>query len=61
MEVQMFSESCMLLRNPALARRWADESGERIGAGQKLLAVLLSLGIAGVVTVAMPLALLHVK
>lgn len=57
----MFYESCMLLRNRFVDRKWADEAGENVGAGEKLLAVLLSLGIAGVVTVAMPLALLHVR
>lgn len=56
----MFSESSTLLRNRLADRRWADESGEEIGVVQKLLAVLLSLGIAGVVTVA-PFALLHLR
>ena len=54
----MFSERSLLLRNRAADRRWADEAGEEIGAGQKLLAVLLSLVIAGVF-VAMPFALLR--
>ena len=57
----MFYERSTLPRQPVQARRWADESGEEIGAGEKLLAVVLSLGLAGVVTVAMPLALLHVR
>ena len=56
----MFFESSMLLRNRAADRKWADESGEEIGAVQKLLAALLSLAIAGVV-VAMPFALLHLR
>jgi hypothetical protein len=60
MEETMFSESSTLLRNRLADRRWADESGEEIGAVQKLLAALLSLGIAGVVTVA-PFALLHLR
>lgn len=57
----MFSESCMSLRNLVQDRKWADEAGEKIEAGEKLLAVALSLGLAGVVTVAMPFALLHLK
>ena len=57
----MYYESCMTLRNRFANRRWADEPRETIGAGEKLLAVALSLGIASVVTVALPFALLHVK
>ena len=59
----MFFESSMLPRNRAADRRWADESGEQIGAGHKLAAALLSLAIAGVtmLTLAMPLALLHLR
>jgi hypothetical protein len=61
MEVPMFAESFMLPRNRALDRKWADEAGEEIGTGGKLLAVLLSLGLAGVVTIAIPFALLHLR
>lgn len=57
----MFSECSSLMRNWPASRRWADESGEEAGTGEKLLAVLLSLGLAGVVTVAMPFALLHLR
>ena len=57
----MFSESCMSLRTLAPHRNWADEAGEKVGTSEKLLAVALSLGIASVVTVAIPFALLHLK
>lgn len=57
----MFSECSSLLRNRSAERKWADESGEEAGAGEKLLAVLLSVGLAGVVTIALPLALLHLR
>lgn len=57
----MFYECSTLPRNRLARCRWADEPREDIGAGQKALAVLLSLGLAGVVTVAMPFALLHLK
>jgi len=57
----MLYESSTLPRHLAHDRRWADESGEAIGSGEKLVAVLLSLGIASVVTVAVPFALLHLK
>jgi hypothetical protein len=60
MEVPMFSERSTLLRNRAADRRWADEAGEEIGTVQKLLAVLLSFGIA-CVFVAMPFALLLLR
>ena len=56
----MFYESSTLLRSRIPNHGWADESGE-IRAGEKLVAALLSLGIAGVVTVAMPFALLHLR
>lgn len=56
----MFYESSTLLRSRIPRDGWADESRE-IGAGEKLVAVLLSLGIAGVVMVAMPFALLHLR
>jgi hypothetical protein len=63
MEVAMFSESSLLLRNRALCRRWADESGEPITAAEKLLAVMVSVAIAGVsaFAVAMPFALPHLR
>jgi len=59
----MLYESFMLPRNKLAERRWADESGEEIGAWQKILAVVLSVAIAGstVLVVAMPFALLHLK
>ena len=57
----MYSECSSLLRNPASERKWADESGEDAGAGLKVLAVFLALGLASVVTVAMPFALLHIR
>ena len=57
----MYYESCLALRSRLANRRWADEPREHIGAGEKLLAVALSLGIASVVTVAMPFALLHLR
>lgn len=57
----MLYESTTLPRHRLADRKWADEAGQETGAGEKLLAVLLSLGIAGVVTIAMPLALLHVR
>lgn len=57
----MFSECSTLPRNPAADRRWADEAGEEVGAAQKVLAVLLSVGLAAVVTVAVPFALLHLR
>jgi hypothetical protein len=63
MEVSMYSECSTLQRNRFAAHRWADESGEEIGTGQKLLAVALSLAIAGgtVLVAAMPFALLHLR
>ena len=57
----MYSECSTLPRNRLADRKWADEAGEASGAGEKLLAVMLSLGLAGLVTVAMPLALLHLR
>lgn len=56
----MLYESTTLPRHRLAEHRWADECGE-IRAGEKLVAALLSLGIAGVVTVAMPFALLHLR
>jgi hypothetical protein len=63
MEESMFSESSMLLRNRAADRRWADESGEEINTVEKLLAVALSVVIAGgtILVAAMPFALLHLR
>jgi hypothetical protein len=63
MEVPMFSESSMFLRNGAAERRCASESGGEVGAVQKLVAVLLSLVIAvgTAFVVAMPFALLHLR
>jgi len=59
----MFSECSTLPRNNAAHHRWADESGEQIGAIQKLVVVLASLVIAGstAFAVAMPFALLHLR
>ena len=57
----MLYECSTLPRNPLARCRWADESREEVGAGQKALALLLSFGLAGVVTVAMPFALLHLR
>jgi hypothetical protein len=61
MEVAMFSECSMLPRNRILEHRWADEAGEKIGTGEKFLAVLLSIAITGVLTVVMPFALLYLR
>ena len=59
----MFSESSTLLRNRAADRKWADESGEKIGAVEKLVAVTLSLALAGatILVPALPFALLHLR
>jgi hypothetical protein len=63
MEEAKFSESSMLPRNRAADRRWADEAGEEIGAAERLLAVVLSVVIAGgtILVAATPFALLHLR
>lgn len=59
----MFQESSMLLHNRAADHRCANEAGGEIGTAHKVLAILLSLVIAGGTTlvVSMPFALLHLR
>lgn len=59
----MFSESSMFLHNPAADRRCTNDGEEQIDTVHRLLAVALSLVIAGgtAFAVAMPFALLHLR
>jgi hypothetical protein len=60
MEASMFCESSMLPRSRLVERKWADESGEQIGAVEKIILVVASVVVAAG-TLFLPVVLLHFK
>ena len=56
----MYSECSSLPRSRPADRKWADESGEKIGTVEKLVLILLSVAVAGG-TLFLPIVVLHLR
>jgi hypothetical protein len=60
MEISMLYESTTLRRCTSADHKWADESGEQYGTGEKLVLAELSVVIAAG-TLFLPIAVLHFR